>query len=396
MDKINLEYIRKNGLILFEALSGSRAYGTNIDTPEYTSDFDYRGVFIMPEEHVLGFGYVEQISDEMNDITFYEVGRFLQLLESNNPNMLELLNVPEECMIYKHPFFDYILEHKEEFITKQCRNSIAGYARQQIKKATGLNKKQNWEAEEVKPKDILDFCYVLDGGKTRPIKHWFERMGHVSDIQKFCGVVNMANAEDIYALYIDHKSANLFSVDETARAKLINHLKSNNEELGLGYKGIVKVDENNTPTSNQLRLSSIPKDEPLACVFRYNKDGYTQHCKKRREYDEWIAKRNTARYTDVKAHGQKIDGKNMMHCKRLIEMSKEIAEGKGVIVRRPNAKELLGIRRGEVSLADLLKWAENELESIDKLFIESDLPDSVDREMTHELLVRIRREFYDI
>ena len=351
----------------------------------------------MPEEHVLGFGYVEQISDTTNDITFYEVGRFLQLLESNNPNMLELLNVPEECMIYKHPLFDYILEHKEEFITKQCRNSIAGYARQQIKKATGLNKKQNWEAEEVKPKDILDFCYVLDGGKTRPIKHWFERMGHVSDIQRFCGVVNMTNAEDIYALYIDTKSVNCFSEDYSKKERdlVINFMKHEEfQALGLGYKGIVKMDKENNPTSNQLRLSSVEMGAPLACTFRYNKDGYTQHCKKRREYDEWIAKRNTARYTDVKAHGQKIDGKNMMHCKRLIEMSKEIAEGKGVIVRRPNAKELLGIRRGEVSLADLLKWAENELDSIDKLFTESDLPDRVDSNMTHEVLVTIRREFY--
>lgn len=391
---MTLDYIRENGLILLEALSGSRAYGT--ETPE--SDHDYRGVFIMPEEHVLGFGYVEQISDDTNDITFYEVGRFLQLLESNNPNMLELLNVPEECMIYKHPLFDYILEHKEEFITKQCRNSIAGYARQQIKKATGLNKKQNWEKDKVTKKDVLDFCYVIDGHKTRPIKHWFERMGYVSDAQKFCGVVNVPNARDTYALYYDNIAKMCFSEDRDKEARdiLIEALKVDNQELGLGYKGIMKTNEDNTPVSNQLRLSSIPKEEKPVCNFVYNKDGYTQHCKEYKEYQEWLEKRNTARYTDVKAHGQKIDGKNMMHCKRLIEMSKEIAEGKGVIVRRPNAKELLGIRRGEVSLSDLLKWAEDELESIDKLFIESDLPDKVDRGMTHELLVKIRREFYGL
>ena len=390
--KFTLDYIRENGLILLEAISGSNAYGTN--TPE--SDVDIRGVFILPEEYVLGFGYVEQISDNTNDVTFYEVGRFLQLLESNNPNMLELLNVPEDCMVYKHPLFDYILDHKEEFLTKQCRNSIAGYARQQIKKATGLNKKQNWERDKVNKKDILDFCYVLDGSKTRPIKHWFERMGYPSDAQKFCGVVNVPNARDTYALYYDSVAANCFSVDEDEynRERLKRSLKLEGENMGIGYKGIAKLDDDNNPTSNQLRLSSIPKGQNPVCNFIYNKDGYTQHCKEYREYQEWLEKRNETRYTEVKGHGQKIDGKNMMHCKRLIEMSKEIAEGKGVIVRRPNAKELLGIRRGEVSLSDLLEWAENELNSIDEMFENSNLPLSVDRDMTHELLVKIRREFY--
>jgi hypothetical protein len=29
----------------------------------------------------------------------------------------------------------------------------------------------------------------------------------------------------------------------------------------------------------------------------------------------------------VQGHGQRIDGKNMMHCMRLIQMSKEIGRG---------------------------------------------------------------------
>ena len=102
--EITLEYIRENGLILLEAISGSRAYGTS--TPE--SDTDYRGVFILPEDHILGTKYTEQVSDSTNDTTFYELKRFLQLVEQNNPNILELLNIPDDCIIYKHPSFDYI------------------------------------------------------------------------------------------------------------------------------------------------------------------------------------------------------------------------------------------------------------------------------------------------
>ncbi len=42
--------LRHQGLILFEAVSGSRAYGT--DLPH--SDTDSKGVFVLPEKQFLG------------------------------------------------------------------------------------------------------------------------------------------------------------------------------------------------------------------------------------------------------------------------------------------------------------------------------------------------------
>ena len=99
--------------------------------------------------------------------------------------------------------------------------------------------------------------------------------------------------------------------------------------MGFGYKGLVKTGEGqNVAESNALRLSSIPKGETPICNIVYNKDGYSEHCKDYKSYEEWLENRNEARWVDVKSHGQKIDGKNMMHCKRLISMAKEIAEGK--------------------------------------------------------------------
>ena len=388
--EITLEYIRENGLILLEAISGSRAYGTS--TPE--SDTDYRGVFILPEDHILGTKYTEQVSDSTNDTTFYELKRFLQLVEQNNPNILELLNVPDDCIIYKHPSFDHILEHRDKFITKLCKNSIGGYARQQISKAGGLNKKQNWEKDKVTRKDILDFCYIIEGNTTRPIKDWFQLHGYVSDAQVFCGVVNVPNARDTYTLYYDGLSSNCFSSDynNVERQKLIDFQINTASKLGLGYKGIMKTDEN---SSNQLRLSSIPKDEKPIAIFSYNQDGYSQHCKDFREYEDWLTKRNTARYTDVKSHGQGLDGKNLMHCKRLLEMAREIGSGQGINVRRPNAEALLDIRRGKVSLPDLVIWAENEIKAIDEIFDNSDLPSEVDSKLLDKLCVKVRREFYN-
>jgi predicted nucleotidyltransferase len=370
---------------------GSQAYGTAIPT----SDIDYAGVYIQHIDNILGYGYKEQINDDTNDTVFYEIKRFLDLVSTNNPTILELLNTPEDCILYKHPLIGEILQHRDKFITKKCSNSFAGYAIQQIKKAKGQDKKQNWEKDKVTRKDVLDFCYVIKGEKSMPWKVWSEARYE----EKFVGVVNVPNARDVYAVYYDTDSHLCFSesISEASRNVYKNNRKQLGLVMGLGYKGLVKSGEGaSVSESNQLRLSSIPKGEIFICNIIYNKDGYTAHCKDYREYQEWLENRNEQRWTDVKTHDQKIDGKNMMHCRRLLEMAKEIAEGKGILVRRKNAEELLAIRRGEVDLQSLIDRAENDIVEIDRLFKESDLPESVDLGFINDLLISIRKEFYGL
>lgn len=81
---------------------------------------------------------------------------------------------------------------------------------------------------------------------------------------------------------------------------------------------------------------------------------------------------------------------------RLIRMSKEIGRGEGIIVRRPDAKELLAIRRGEVDLDSLIDTAELEIKEMDKIFEDSDLPKGINPELVNDLLIKIRREFYNL
>jgi len=363
---MTIKELKEKGLILFETVSGSRAYGTNLPT----SDTDIRGVFIMPEDQVLGKGYVEQVNDNKNDIIYYEVGRFLDLLNTNNPNILELLNAPEDCIQYKNPLFDIILKHKGKFITKQCRNSFGGYAVQQIKKARGLNKKIV-NPIEVKRKNPIDFCYVIEGYNSQPLTKWLKDRGVE---QEFCGVVNIPNARDMYALFVDYAG-------QLAKTNSVNHGR-------LGYKGITSQD------ANQLKLSSIPKGEVSSCVFSYNKDGYTSHCKDYKEYWDWVENRNEDRYNDNTNHGKGYDGKNLMHCHRLLDMSLEILNGKGINVRRPNREELLSIRRGEMDYDELVDEAERKMELMDKLFVESKLPSNVPSNLSHNILLDIRKKFY--
>jgi len=388
-----------NSQPLFLVIRGSHAYGTNVET----SDTDYAGVFIQSIDDILGFGYKEQINDDKNDIVIYEIKRFLQLLESNNPTVLELLNTPEDCIIYKHPIFNEILNNRDKFITKICAKSFGGYGKMQIQKAKGQNKKQNWERDRVTRKDVLDFVYVIEGEKSIPWKVWNETKGYE---EKFCGVCNVPNARDVYAVYYDDEARSLFSTKLTSRMRSYmfesrlykdenGELKS--KPLALGYKGLIKVGEgDNLSESNQLRLSSIPKGETPICNIIYNKDGYSEHCKDYKSYEDWLANKNEARWVDVKSHGQKIDGKNMMHSKRLMSMAREIAEGKGINVRRDDAEYLISIRRGEIDLQTLIDEVEKEIVRIDELFNNSNLPDSVDKKFISDLLIKIRKNIYNI
>ena len=76
--------IKNKGLLLFECISGSKACG--LDTSQ--SDTDLKGVFYLPVEQFYGLHYIPQISNETNDEVYYELGRFVELLLKNNPNIL--------------------------------------------------------------------------------------------------------------------------------------------------------------------------------------------------------------------------------------------------------------------------------------------------------------------
>ena len=377
---------------LYLVIRGSHAYGTNIPT----SDTDYSGVFVQNLDSILGMSYVDQINDDKNDIVIYELRRFLELLAKNNPTVLELLNTPEDCVIYKHPLFDKILENKDNLLTKICANSFGGYAKEQISKAKGQNKKQNWEKDKVTRKDVLDFCYVIEGEKSIPWKVWNEDFQYD---EKFIGIVNVPNARDIYAVYFDEIAHMCFSesVPENVRESAKYLRKESELSMGFGYKGLVKTGEGATSAeSNQLRLSSIPKGETPICIITYNKDGYTQHCNDYKSYQTWLDQRNEQRWVDVESHGQKIDGKNMMHCRRLMDMAREIAEGKGIVVRRPNAQELIDIRQGKVDLQTLIDHVENEIKEIDLLYKNSTLPDKVDMNLVEQIMIGIRKQIYSL
>jgi predicted nucleotidyltransferase len=384
-------FLKSEGCILFEAITGSQAHGTS--TPE--SDVDKAFVYILPQEYLYGldFEYKEQIRVHA-DYTGFEIRRFLELAHSNNPTILELFYSPEDCIITMHPTYQYALDIRDQILTKRCRDSFAGYAKKQISKAKGLDKMQNWEKDRVTKKEPIDFCYVIEGYGTKTIEKYLEE--NLLE-QKFCGISKIPNARDVYALFYDWKAHVCFSTIESEEDKEHNKkvFKDKGETVGLGYKGIAKTGVGESVSeSNQLRLSSIPKDQDIKCVLIYNKDSYTRSCKDYKSYQTWLENRNEQRYVDNKEHGQSYDGKNLMHCKRLLQIAREIAETGTMTIRRKNREELLDIRKGKVELGELIAWAESEMNELGDLFDNSGLPSDVDSELINQTLIKIRKDFY--
>lgn len=77
--------------ILFLTLSGSHAYGTNVEG----SDIDIRGVAGSPE--ILGFNHFEQAIDNRTDTVIYAVNKFVGLLAQGNECMPDHIHLLVEC-----------------------------------------------------------------------------------------------------------------------------------------------------------------------------------------------------------------------------------------------------------------------------------------------------------
>jgi len=349
---MTIETLREKGWIIFECISGSKAYG--LDTP--TSDTDIKGVFLMPKEKFYGLDYVAQVNNDSNDIVFYELKRFLELLAVNNPNILELLSTPESSVIYKHPALAQITT--EIVLSKLCKETFGKFALSQIKKAKGLKKKIVNPIERER-KTILSFCHVnIDNGSI-PLLQFLELKKWD---QQDCGLTHIPHMKNIYGLYHD---------------------------IDGDYNGIMR-----TADSNEVVLSSIPKERQQKSILYFNSEGYSTYCKEYREYWEWVDKRNEIRYQNTQSHGKNYDAKNMMHVFRLLDMAIEIGKEKKINVKRANRDFLLQIKKGDFEYDELLKMAEKKQDEMEEAFNNSNLPDCPDMAVINQLAYSIREKLY--
>jgi len=349
------ELRQQKQLILLDCISGSTAYHLNVQG----SDIDKKGIFIMPQKQLYGFDQQQQIANESNDEVYFEIGRFLELLTKNNPNILELLSTPKEHVLFRHPLMELI--RPEDFLSKLCQDTFAGYAQTQIRKARGLNKKINTPMG-AEHKSVLDFCFVMHNNGSIPLKEWLAKYHYA---QEQCGLIKLDHFRDVYLLY---------------------HQKQLNKG---SFAGIASG-----PNANDVQLSTVPIGLEHIAIINFNKDGYSTYCREYKEYQEWIAKRNEHRFQSTLSHGKSYDAKNMMHTFRLLNMAEEIALYQEVIVKRQDRDFLLKIRSGEFEFDRLMEMAEEKMEKVKIAYEKSALPDRPDNNKAESILADIRTKYY--
>lgn len=402
---MTIDELKKSGNLLYRYLRGSWSHGIGI---EGKSDYDYGGVYFTPVEQIIGLRntYEEQVSDDKNDETYYEIGRWFELLLKSNPSALESLFVDKKYIIGDvHPIIQNVIDNRQIFLSKECFKPLLSYSFTQIQKASGYNKKCHIP-EDFQRKDILDFCYTFKNQGSQPIKDFLKE--HNLD-QRYCGLVNIPNMKDTYGVYYDfaayfkfenvdwhdvsfqsggvkHPYSEFISEDESSKISM-----RINEKKFFKYKGIVEPDE--ITKSNDVRLCSIPKGENPICFMTYNKDGYASHCRDYKEWAEWKEKRNPIRYSDNK--GYNFDAKNMCETVRLIHTGIELArDGVFNVERTWDRDFLLGIKHHEVSYEEIIKYVESKKAEFDYLVLKSKLPDTIDINVVNNMLISARKQLY--
>jgi hypothetical protein len=246
------------------------------------------------------------------------------------------------------------------FLSKLCKDTFAGYALTQVRKARGYKKKFVNPVEKER-KGVLDYCFIPEGAASVPLKQW---LAHRNLEQADCGLASLPHAKGLYALY--------------------------NEDDGTGhYRGIISGEE-----ANEVSLSSVPPGKEPKAYLYFNQEGYSAYCREYREYWDWVEKRNEDRYLGNVQHGKGYDAKNMMHTIRLLQVAEEILRDGKLQVRRSNREELLGIKSGAWPYEELLSMTDTLMERIEAAASTSTLPLEPDKHRAEALLVSMREQLY--
>lgn len=188
-----VEYLSKQGLIsppsdvksntMYETVVGSVAYGV----ADEFSDFDVNGFFIPSADrlfphlrgHLLGFDkdvrcpkcwQSHHIMDtnapggpREYDLNLYAITQYFKLCLENNPNMVDTLYTPRECVLHSTAIAEMVRESRDLFLHKKCWPKYKGYSYQQLHKMRGKEPEEGskrWKLREKYGYDVK-FAYHL-------------------------------------------------------------------------------------------------------------------------------------------------------------------------------------------------------------------------------------------
>jgi uncharacterized protein len=347
--------------VIFSCIAGSRAYGTQIPG----SDEDVRGLYVLPSTSYLPLNQSPvQLADDRGNTVYYSLRRCIELLAEANPNILELLFTPPDCVVRTSPVMEKLIEARSLFVTRQCGDTHIGYAMSQIKKARGQNKwVNNPKPPEIPRKE--DFCFVI-------VK---ERL--IASASPPCRPVSL---NQIGWSLAEYHAARLEHVPDAYRLY----------RYGSGARGVFRGDV--------LVCESIPeRDESshFAGVLIFNEQSWKQALTEHQNYWGWRKNRNDARWEAQEAGQLDFDAKNMMHTIRLLMSGRSILENGAPIVRFEGQplNLLLEIRAGKMPFDQIMNVANELMGECDRFKLTAQLPPKCDLAAADALLLELTQDW---
>lgn len=349
----NLTWLKDRTLVLM--IHGSTSYGTNTAN----SDIDVKGVAVAPMEYTHGFLHTfEQADKGFTDLdcTIFELRKWMKLASDNNPNVVELLFTEPRFWLQSSELWERIYGWRELFLSKNCKHRFSGYAISQLKR---IRSHREW---------------LLNPPKAPPTRAEFGLPEFTSMSSDQRQAAEAQVKKQVEAWNID-----LAEVEDGPRIALLSKYRNALEEIA-SYSGRDIEDA----AGRKLGFSENFLE------YLTQERGYRGAVAHWKQYQEWKENRNEKRSELEAKYG--YDCKHGYHLVRLMRMAKEILEGKGCIVHRPDHEELLAIRNGAWTYDQLIEWSEEQEKIIDSLMITSTLRNQPNRVQLNWLCVDVMNE----
>lgn len=407
---MNLQELKATGQIVLQHVRGSHMFGTNIEG----SDVDRGGVFRVPNDAWLSLVHPPQeVGDEKSDEKYTELRKFLDLVQSANPTLLETLFVPRQFVERITDVGEELLKHRHMFVTKKCYWSYTSYAHAQVKRAKGQNKKVNFVDRYVNTKDMetlqelaawglvtkefleQKFCKNLVKYLERkfPFPN-FDHQPEWADMRESVSGLDSLKApkREDFCYFMDKHSV---YAECPCRPKKLTF------DIGSGY-GVSSVEH--TPGAYRLYTgdymgvfvggrvvcSSITKENErgdFMGLLYFNESEYEKAKNEYNSFWEWMANKNEQRWVSQENKEMDYDAKNMMHCARMMFEAEYIVDHgePKVLWDGDKLKFLKDVRAGKLKYEQLLEMTETMFVTLKAKYERSSLPESVNGKKVIEL-----------
>jgi predicted nucleotidyltransferase len=382
---MNLDWLAPNTIFL--TLHGSQAYGLNNDL----SDVDVKGICVPPrvvEDHL--FHRFEQAENNPKveekygkwknplnpkfESVIYSLKKFFTLASKVNPNIIELLYTDEITWLEQSALSSKLISKRDMFLSTKAKFTFSGYAMAQAKK---IERHRKW---------------IVQGELTVPNR------------EEFGLPPVMSNGVDEIFSYIKAKveqwNFNQFTLEESSRSDMKEMIWELLAELCNK-----EVSWDNWPDAyaaaaiHKMESELNLREEVIALI-----NAERAYFKAKKNYESWLrwkSERNPARRElEVKSG---YDTKHASHLVRIMRMGYEIMTQGKVIVKRPDAAELLDIKNGGWSYDRVMEYSEELRSDLDDVYksMEADrkvgkpvlLPREVDFDAVNNLYHRLSEDY---